>query len=67
MIQAQVEQSQTMTKRDKKKHGKRPHEQNGGDGGAATNTNEEIIKVVREMLAEERKEIAKMINALDKK
>ena len=67
MIQAQVEQSQTMTKGDKKKHGKRPHEQNGGGGGAGTNTNEEIIKVVKEMLAEERKEIAKIINALDKK
>jgi hypothetical protein len=29
--------------------------------------NEEIIKVVREMLAEERKEIAKMISALENK
>jgi hypothetical protein len=56
-----------MTKGDKKKHGKRPHEQNGGSGGATNNSNEEIIKVVREMLAEERKEIAKIINALDKK
>jgi hypothetical protein len=65
VIQAQVEQSQTMSRGDKKKHGKRPNDQNSGEGVA--NKNEEIIKVVREMLAEERKEIAKMISALENK
>ena len=62
MIQAQVEQSQTMTRGDKKKNGKHSQQQSG-----ASNLNEDIIKVVREMLAEERKEIAKMINALENK
>jgi hypothetical protein len=66
VIQAQVEQSQTLTKGDKKKHGKRTNDQIGASAGAI-NSNEELIKVVKEMLAEERKEIAKMINALENK